>query len=87
MADIVSRLLALVQQHGPGEAERIIRSQDGGCRHFVAKRMKRDHATTLGELLRQGHAPKEAFKMAGVSERTGWRVLRQPATPRRTQKG
>lgn len=83
MADIVTRLLTLVQQHGPQEAERIIRRQDGGCRHYVAARMQADHAGAIGQLLRQGVAPKEAFKRAGVSERTGWRILKRPAVPNR----
>jgi len=41
--------------------------------------MPADHAATLGQLLQQGVAPTEAFKRAGISKRTGWRVLNQPA--------
>jgi hypothetical protein len=79
MADIITRLLTLVNEHGPLEAERIVRSQDGGCRHYVAARMPANHAATLGQLLQQGVAPAEAFKRAGISKRTGWRVLSRPA--------
>lgn len=83
MADIITRLLTLAQQHGPAEAERIVRAQDGGCRHYVAARMPTDHAKTLGELLQQGLPLKEVYRRAGVSERNGRRILAQPHRPNR----
>jgi hypothetical protein len=83
MADIITRLLTLVEQHGPTEAERIVRSQDGGCRHYVAARMPVDHAKNLGELLQQGLPLKDVYRLSGVSPRHGRRILGQKNRPNR----
>jgi hypothetical protein len=84
MADLVTRLLNLVEQHGPGEAERIIRQEFGGTEPYIAKRIPQAvRIERLAVSLQSGVPLPDAFAQAGVPRRTGFRLLRQPNRPRR----
>lgn len=82
MADIVTRLITLMQEHGPQEAERRVRFEFGGTEVYVGKgravaSQQREQA--LVAALRAAPDIKTACAQAGVPLRTGWRILGRPA--------
>lgn len=83
MADIVDDFLQRLQQHVPNlpadvapALERTLRAQWGGTEPYVGKRLS---ITTRVRLvagnLQKSQSLKECFAQAGVSRRTGYRIL------------
>jgi len=86
MADIVTRLLELVQQHGPAEAEKVIRHTFGGNEVYIAKGrdvLARRREDAIAQALQSGVKIDQAFSIAGVSRSTGFKILARPARRRR----
>ena len=83
MADIVEDILTRLAQHVPGvtpeataRIERDVRHQWGGNEVYVGKRMSsRTRLSLVGHGLRQQKPLGQIFKEAGVSTRTGYRML------------
>jgi hypothetical protein len=83
MVDIVDDFLTRLQKHIPNATpevratlEREVRSEWGGNKLYVAKQLSRVTRTTLvANGLRQQRPLAEVFAMAGVSRRTGYRLL------------
>ena len=83
MADIVDDFLTRLAQHVPNAPievrvaiEREVRSTWGGTNPYVAKQLNRvTRATLVARGLRQQRPLAEVFAQAGVSRRTGYRLL------------
>ena len=83
MADIIDDFLTRLQQHVPSvpadalpKLEQTLRQTWGGTEPYVGKRMNRVTRTTLVAAgLRQQKSLKECLEFAGVSRRTGNRIL------------
>lgn len=83
MADIVDDFLTRLVQHVPGvppearvQLETGLRQTWGGTEPYVGKRMSRITRTTLvAQGLRQARPLGEVFAAAGVSRRSGYRIL------------
>ena len=83
MADIVEDILTRLVQQVPGvtteataRIERDVRHQWGGCEVYVGKRMSICTCLSMvGNGLRQQKPLGQSFKEAGVSTRTGYRML------------
>lgn len=82
MADFLHRLINLVEQHGPQEAERLVRFEYGGTEVYIGKgrnTLAQQRVQALGAALRTAPDIKTACQQAGVPLRTGFRILRRPA--------
>ena len=83
MVDIVDDFLQRLAQHLPDTPpevrltlEREVRSEWGGNKTYVAQKFSRVTRTGLVATgLRQRKSLKECFEYAGVSRRTGYRLL------------
>lgn len=83
MADIVEDILTRLAQQVPGITpestaciERDVRLAWGGSEHYVGKRMSsRTRLSMVGHGLRQQKPLGQVFREAGVSRRTGYRLL------------
>ncbi|KQP39669.1 hypothetical protein [Pseudorhodoferax sp. Leaf274] len=83
MADIVDDFLTRLVQHVPElptdtrvRLESDLRGQWGGSKPYVAKQMNRVTRTTLLACGLRSQLPmREVFARAGVSPRTGYRLL------------
>jgi truncated hemoglobin YjbI len=83
MADIVDDFLTRLVQHVPSvphearvQLESGLRQAWGGTEPYVGKRMSRITRTTLvAQGLRQARPLGEVFATAGVSRRSGYRIL------------
>lgn len=83
MADIVEDFLQRLVQHAPSTTpeararlEQDMRQHWGGSEVYVGKRVSRTTRTSqIAHDLRQQVPLREAFARAGVSRRTGYRIL------------
>jgi len=83
MADIVDDFLTRLQQivpdlpaDAPAKLESSLRQKWGGTEPYVGKRINRGFRASLVALgLRQQRPMSEIFQLAGVSRRTGYRIL------------
>ena len=83
MADIIDDFLTRLQQHVPNVApetrlqlESNLRESWGGSKPYVGKRVSMFTRTwVVANGLRRSMPLKEGFKSAGVSSRTGYRIL------------
>ena len=84
MADIVDDFLARLEKHVPdlpiesrAQLEKDVRTEWGGRKPYVAKQVNRlTRTTVIAHGLRQQLPLREVFSRAGVSTRTGFRLLR-----------
>lgn len=85
MADIVDDFLLRLQQQVPDlpadvapKLERTLRAQWGGTEPYVGKRLSISTRTRLvANGLQKSRSLKECFAQAGVSSRTGYRILKR----------
>ena len=82
MADIVDDFLTRLKTLAPeipaevtGPLEASMRQQWGGTEPYVGKRPSRLHSLAIGNALQQRQPIDQAFVMAGVSRRHGYRLL------------
>jgi hypothetical protein len=84
IADLSSRLIAAMP-HAAAEIQQIsseVRQGWARCSPYIPIRDPLEKLDSLSRALRQGQPLKQAFATAGVSQATGYRMLKRSSRPR-----